>query len=159
MSDKIQFIPLLAEASNTSQFSIFPNENGEGVSISQNEMMELSEKYSKLYQIYIDRQSEHLIKLFDETKPVLDLLGRRALVPLVHCFLDRLVRVKRAVDIAPQALSIPNQEFSPSHDLIETFEHDAITNPAFNQAMIAFLGNILELPESKFLPVFSILSI
>jgi putative transferase (TIGR04331 family) len=141
-------IPLLIETANPGDFSLFPSEAGGGVKITNEEMLQLSCIYSKLYIAFISRMSDHLVRQFELNESAASLLARRALVPLTHCFLDRLVRVKKAIDCAPGQLSTPRQELFLTTDTIEAFEEYAVANPAFNQSMIGFLGRIWLLPES-----------
>lgn len=141
-------IPLLVETCDPEQFALFPNESGGGVTISNDEMLQLSHSYSKLYETYIFRLSAKLEFQFDIEAPAANILARRALVPLMHCFMDRMVRVKKAIDCAPGQLTTPRQELFPATDTIEVFEGAAIANPAFNQYMVWFVGQVWQLPES-----------
>ncbi|HQS58896.1 MAG TPA: hypothetical protein PLU16_10930 [Gallionellaceae bacterium] len=144
--------PLLIESSNPEQIALFPSESGGGVKISNTEMLQLSQDYSGIYEIYISRMSASLVRNFDIKETAARLLARRALVPLIHCFLDRLVRMKKAIDSVSEQLSTPRQELYPAPEMIEAFEECAVSNPAFNQSMIGFLGRIWMLPESDPVP-------
>lgn len=146
-------MPLLIESTKPGEFALFPSETGGGVKITNEEMLQLSGFYSKLYIVYISRMSDHLVRQFKIRESAASLLARRALVPLIHCFMDRLVRVKKAIDCAPGQLSTPRQELFPATDTIEAFEECAVANPEFNQSMIGFLGQIWQLPESDPVPV------
>lgn len=130
------------------KFALFPNESGGGVKIAQEEMLQLSLFYSRLYTIYISRLSVRLAGQFDITESAASILARRALVPLIHCFMDRLVRIGKAIECAPGQLAVPRQELFPILDTIEAFEEYAVANPAFNQSMIWFVGRVWQLPES-----------
>ncbi len=152
MPSKILHIPLLAEAHNNTQFAIFPGESNPGVILSQEEVLELSHIYSNLYEIYISRLSVKLVEEFGLTKSVASILVRRALVPLLHCFLDRLIRVKKAIDIVPGQLTIPKQALFPSLDTVEEFQQCAVDNPVFNQSITGFIGGIWQLPKSESVP-------
>jgi hypothetical protein len=145
-------IPLLAESFDLEKFALFPNELGGWVTITQDEMLQLSQIYSRLYGTYISRLSARLASQFDITDPAASLLARRALVPLIHCFMDRLLRVKKAIDCAPNQLVTPRQKLFPTFDTIEAFEQCAVNNPAFNQSMIWFVGRVWQLPESDPVP-------
>ena len=145
-------IPLLAESFDLEKFALFPSELGGGVTITQDEMLQLSQIYSRLYEIYISRLSVRLASQFNITEPAAGILARRALVPLIHCFMDRLVRVKKAIDCAPDQLATPRQKLFLATDTIEAFQECAVTNPAFNQSMIWFVGRVWQLPESDPVP-------
>lgn len=145
-------IPLVVEFCNPEQFALFPSESGGGVTIAQDEMLQLSQIYSQLYEAYISRLSARLASQFDLTEPVARMLTRRALVPLIHCFMDRLVRVSKAVNCAPGQLVRPRQKLFPTLDTIEDFYQCAVATPAFNQSMIWFVGRVWQLPESDPVP-------
>ena len=145
-------IPLLAESFDPEQFALFPSELGGGVTITQDEILQLSQIYSRLYETYISRLSVRLTSQFDITEPAAGILARRALVPLIHCFMDRLVRVKKVIDCAPSQLITPRQKLFSTLDTIEAFEQCAVNNPAFNQSMIWFVGRVWQLPESDPVP-------
>ena len=145
-------IPLLVETFDPEQFALFPNESGGGVTISNDEMLQLSSLYSKLYETYIFRLSAKLDSQFNISEAAASILARRALVPLIHCFMDRMVRVKKAIECAPCQLTTPRQELFPTTDTIEAFEGAAIGNPAFNQYMVWFVGQVWQLPESDTVP-------
>ena len=142
-------IPLLAESFDPEKFALFPSELGGGVTITRDEMLQLSQTYSRLYETYISRLSIRLASQFDITEPAASMLARRALVPLIHCFMDRLVRVKKAIGRAPSQLITPRQKLFPAADTIEFFEACAVGNPEFNQSMIWFVGRVWQLPESN----------
>ena len=144
--------PLLAESFDPEKFALFPSELGGGVTITQDEMLQLSQTYSRLYETYISRLSVRLVSQFDITEPVANILARRALVPLVHCFMDRLVRVKKAIYCASSQLATPRQKLFPALDTIEAFEQCAGGNPAFNQSIIWLMGRVWQLPESDSVP-------
>jgi len=143
---------LVVESRDKRQFAIFRSEKGGGVVISQQEMLELSNVYSKLYDTYIPRLSNQFTNRFKLTEPAASTLTRRALVPLVHCFFDRLIRAKKAIDIAPSQLTVPYQRPFAPPSTIEAFERCAVENPKFNQSIIGFVGRVWELPESELVP-------
>lgn len=147
-NSNVSTLTLIVESYESDQFSLFQNEKGGGISISQSEVLQLSEIYSKLYQIYIDRLVERLAKTLNESNLVLHILSRRALVPLIHCFFERLIRVKKAIDMSPVQLVIPNQLEVSAMDTIEAFEQAAVDNPIFNQSMINIVSHAWELPET-----------
>jgi hypothetical protein len=146
-------MPLLITSLKPREFALFPSETGGGVKITNEEMLQLSGFYSKLYIVYISRMSDHLVRQFEIKESAASLLARRALVPLIHCFMDRLVRVKKAIDSASGQLSTPLQELFPATNTIEAFEECAVANPAFNQFMVWFVGRIWQMPLSDPVPV------
>lgn len=151
--DAKRALPLLVESSDADQFALFPDEASDGVTITPEENSQLSPIYSQLYETYIARLSARLVHRFDITEPAARILTRRALVPLIHCFLDRLVRVAKAIDRAPGQLTVPRQELFPTLETIEAFEECAVANPAFNQSMISFVARVWQLPETDAVPL------
>lgn len=147
-----RIIPLLVESRHPEQFALFPSELGGGVAISQAEMFQLSQIYSKLYEACISRLSGRLARRFDIAESAASGLARHALVPLIHCFMDRLVRVGKAIDCASGQLGTPRQKLFPMLDTIEAFNQCAVADPAFNQSMIWFVGRVWKLPESDPVP-------
>lgn len=145
-------IPLLVESRQPEQLALFPSEFGGGVIIAQEEMLQLSRLYSPIYEACISRLSGRLVSQFDITDPAASILARHALVPLLHCFLDRLVRVKKAIDCASGQLVTPRQKLLPTTETIEAFNQCAVADPAFNQLMIWFVGRVWQLPESDPVP-------
>lgn len=145
-------VPLLVESSTSEQFALFPSELGGGVRITQGEMLQWSHSYSLLYETYSSRLSARVIGHFDITEPAANILTRRVLVPLIHCFMDRLIRVGKALDCAPKQLVVPRQELFPATDTIEAFEQCAVENPVFNQSMIWFVSRVWQLPEFGLVP-------
>lgn len=117
------------------------------MTISQSEMLRLSQFYSQLYERYIARLSIRLVNELSIAECAARVLVRRALVPLIHCFVDRLVRVGKAIGCAPGQLAVPRQKLFPTLDTIEAFEECAVASPAFNQSTVWFVGRIWQLPE------------
>jgi len=140
--------PLLVETLDPEKFALFPTESGGGVVIPSEELLRLSNSYSKLYAIYISRLSVKFVDEFGISAPAAKQLARHVLVPLIHCFMDRLVRVEKAIDAAPCQLTIPRQGVFSAIGTVESFQGAALLNPAFNQYMVWFVGRVWQLPES-----------
>jgi hypothetical protein len=140
-------IPILAESSSTSEFGLFSSEFGGGVVISQEEMRNLSRTYSKLYEVYISSLSSRLKGSFGISESAANVLVRHAFVPLMFCFMDRLVRINKLLSESPGSFSLPYQCQPPSFELIEEFQELSVGSPEFNQYLIWFVGRIWKLPE------------
>jgi putative transferase (TIGR04331 family) len=143
-----QTIPLLVEARREGEFALFPGESGGGVVLSQDEMLALSRVYSRLYETYVSRLAVRLATRFDIAEAAAKVLARRGLVPVINCFLDRLVRVHKAIASAPGQLATPRQQSFPALGTAEAFERCAVEDPAFNQSVVSFVGGIWDLPEA-----------
>jgi len=146
---KVRAIPLLVETYQAEQFPLFSNEEGGGVLVHLSEVLKFSESYSKLYEIYINRLVERLSETVNESDAALQILTRRALVPLVHCFLDRMIRVKKAIDISSVQLAIPLHKDEIQSYIIEDFESAAVNDPKFNQLIINTISGIWALPKTN----------
>lgn len=146
-------VTLLVESAGPGTISLFPGETTDGVIISRDEILSLSKTYADLYKIYIERMSVQLATHFNVSDAAASLLARRAVVPLIHCFLDRLVRMAKIKETAVDLLQVPNYEEFSTPGVIEEIENNAVSSQAFNQAMIGCLGKIWQLPKSKLKPV------
>lgn len=140
-------IPIVAEPIESEHFALYPTEFGDGVVISQEEMFGLSHSYSKIYQESIAELCAQISRNIDTESVELSILARAGVVPLMHCFLDRLVRIEKAIRLSPTELAIPNQETYPPMDRIETFIEAVTVDPKFNQFLIGFIGRVWNLPE------------
>ena len=146
-----EFIPLVVETDIAGKFSLFPNEANKGIGLSNKEMLKISDACTEIYPIYISRMAECLSQKYALNKSTSNIIARRALVPLTHCFIDRLFRIKKAVDLYPKKLSAPHTSFLPVPDTIESFENLTITSYEFNQSMVSLFSSVWNFPASEIL--------
>jgi putative transferase (TIGR04331 family) len=142
-------IPIKVESESVDEFGLFPNEAGGGIVISQEEMRKLSLSYSKLYEVYIASLSTRFMENFDISRPAACTLVRHAFVPLMFCFMDRLVRINKLLSDFSGQFVLPNQHQSHTFELIEDFQESSLNSPEFNQYLIWFIGRIWNFREVK----------
>ncbi len=138
---------LKAESNSlTDEFGLFPNELGGGVVIPQKEMQKLSISYSKLYEVFIPRISSRIIDNFEISESAAKIIVRQAFIPLIFCFLDRLVRINKLLNKSSEEYILPDQE-KPSHfRFIEELIEFSAFSPSFNQYLVSYVGGIWKLP-------------
>lgn len=124
-------------APNEASLSLFPTERDPGVSFSQEEILLLSRRYAPLYTEISGRVAAGLEASCGLPAPAAAVLARKASVPLVHCFFDRLLRLSCLVARHPDAeLRVANGPDFPPPSLIETFQSLAWSSEAFNDAVL-----------------------
>jgi len=141
--------PIKVESEFFGEFALFPDESGSGIEISQEEMRKFSLKYSRLYEVYISRLAPKLMEQFNISKPSATLLVRQAFVPLLFCFMDRLVRLNILLKKFPGEFVLSSKVKSYKFNLIEDFQEASSMSPEFNQYLIWFIGRIWNLDEFK----------
>ncbi len=81
--------------------SAFPTERETSFRFTQEELLALSPRYSRLYAALIERVSEGLGTRFAVSLEVGRLLARDAVPTLTHVFLDRLLRMDGVLALDP----------------------------------------------------------
>ena len=145
----MDIIPIKVESESGDEFGLFPNESGRGIIVSQEEMNKLSLSYSKLYEVYISIISTKLNENFKISGTVASVLVRQAIVPLMFCFMDRLVRLNKLISKFPRKFVLPSEHQSYAFEQIEDFQKSSLDCPEFNQYLIWFIGRIWNLREVK----------
>lgn len=145
----MDIIPIKVESESGDEFGLFPNEAGSGIIVSQEEMKKLSLSYSKLYEVYISILSTKLNENFKISGTVASVLVRQAIVPLMFCFMDRLVRLNKLISKFPRKFVLPSEHQSYAFEQIEDFQKSSLECPEFNQYLIWFIGRIWNLREVK----------
>ena len=141
--------PIKVESEFFGEFALFPDESGRGIEISQEEMRKFSLTYSRIYEVYISRLAPKLMEQFNISKPSATLLVRQAFVPLLFCFMDRLVRLNILLQKFPGEFVLTNKVKQHKFTLIEDFQEASLNSPEFNQYLIWFIGRIWNLDEFK----------
>ena len=115
-----------------------------GVVLEKLKILELSEHLAYLYIELIENLSSVYSAKYDFPQDALRIILRTAIVPITHCFFERLIRLNKIVShskckpiVAAQALfAIPNT--------IEEFQ-GSVNTQQFNQSVISPLSEVLEL--------------
>jgi putative transferase (TIGR04331 family) len=112
-----------------------------GVVLEKLEILELSEHLAYLYIELIEKLTSVYSSKYDIPRDALRIILRTAIVPIAHCFFERLIRLNKIVTnskcrpiVAAQALfAIPNT--------IEEF-HGSVNTKQFNQSVISLLAEV-----------------
>ncbi len=123
-------------------FPLLPSEAGrDGVALSQDEALRLSPLYSELYLRLSEAVARRLVAHLALAQPAALVLARRAVVPLSHCFLDRLIRLERIVERAGSgALAVAPAGPPPPAPDIEVLQRLAVSSVPFNLHMLERLA-------------------
>lgn len=135
-------VVLEGAAQGVAAFPLLPSETGlDGVALDQDEALRLSPLYSELYLRLSGAVARRLGARFALAHPAALVLARRAVVPLAHCFLDRLIRLERLVEQKGSgALAVASAVSRPAAPDIEVLQGLAASSVAFNLHMLERLA-------------------
>lgn len=122
---------------------LFPDENGAGLSLSQQRIKALSRSYSALYLAMIAELAPEFSRETGVARRVADLVLREALVSPLHCFIDRLLRLEEfgrrnaspAVAAAP-----PARDFDDAAAMRAAAQDSVVFNAGLLAEHAALLG-------------------
>lgn len=134
---------------HSNSFGLFPSESQAGVTFSRAERLDLSRQYSKLYRLYIQHLSESISNEYNISELAAKVLVRRAVVPMLHCFLERLIRINKFIKHVGTNVVLPSQCIYSSLEFIEDFQNAAVSDPEFNQSLINNIGQIWQLSQDS----------
>ncbi|MBI4679327.1 MAG: hypothetical protein HY748_17265 [Elusimicrobia bacterium] len=125
---------------------MFPDEDHEGLKLSQEEVRAMSPLYSRLYVELVDAAAEEMRRRLGLPKPAAEVAAREGIVSPVHFYLDRLVRLHRLAQAhAESPLAVLRVFAGVPNDMVE-FRAKAQSSLAFNQAVLARHAQTLSLP-------------
>ena len=130
------------------EFGLFPTESKDGVSLEKKEILQLSEALSYIYAEIIENVS---LKFSNENlidQKATRVICRRALVPILHCLFERLIRINKAVNFYSVKKFRNKKSLFLTPNTIEDFEVK-ITTEEFNDFIILYLSSIWELEKTK----------
>jgi hypothetical protein len=113
-----------------------------GVVLEQSEILDLSEHLSHLYIELIERLSLVYSAKYDLPQDGLQIILRRAIVPITHCFFERLIRVNKIVNASSLKTHVTEQASFPIPNTIEEFDGWVTISPKFNQSVISLLSEV-----------------
>lgn len=128
------------------ELSLFPTETMNGPSFSQEELLKLSGLFAPLYQSYVDNLSRSYSSHFRMPVRVCEIVVRESIVPLVHFFLDRLLRMDlhlKEYGSYDMAVMDPGPVDVPMN--IETFKLYSWSSFEFNQSVLCRLAEVFGL--------------
>jgi hypothetical protein len=127
--------------------SLFPSESSPGVSFSQQEVLAQSARYAPLYAELSAAIASALTRERGMPPAAAAVLTRKAVVPLTHCFFDRLLRLHRLLEGRrgdPPAVAQAPSFAAPA--LVEDLQALAVGSDAFNAWVLSRLAPVWELP-------------
>lgn len=124
---------------------LFPDENGAGLALSQERLKALSRHYSTLYLALLAELTGPVARELDLPARSVELVMREGLVPPLHCFLDRLLRLEEfgRARAAPAVAAAP-----PPRDTDDAaaFRAAAQSSTVFNAGLLAQAALLLGWP-------------
>lgn len=130
------------------EFGLFPTESKDGVSLEKKEILELSEALSYIYAEIIENVSLKFSKENLIDQKATRVICRRALVPILHCFFERLIRINKAFNFYSVKKFSNKKSLFLTPNTIEDFETQ-ITTEQFNDFVILYLSSIWKLEKIK----------
>jgi len=130
------------------EFGLFPTESKGGVILEKKEILELSEALSYIYAEIIENVSLKFSKEHPIHQDATKVICRRALVPILHCFFERLIRINKAINFCAVKKFSNKKSLFLTPNTIEDFETQ-ITTEKFNDFVILYLSSIWKLEKTK----------
>lgn len=128
---------------------LLPGERTEGVRIPLEEALRLSPAYAGLCDSACEALASSMAEKLRLPRPSALVLARVGLAPLLHAFLDRVIRLDRlASRHASGALAVRSPKPAPAPALVEDFRDLAVTSADFNQVLLARAARCLGVPIS-----------
>ena len=134
--------------SSKNEFGLFLTESRDGVILEKEEIFELSEALSPIYVELIENISLKFSDKYLLPQDAMRVICRRALVPIIHCFFERLIRINKAVNYYSVKNFSAKQEQFLTPNTIEDFQIILDTDK-FNQFIISFFADIFELKKCQ----------
>lgn len=123
------------------EFGLFPTESKDGVILEKKEILELSEALSPIYIELIENLSLKFSNEYSIPQDATKVICRRAMVPIIHCFFERLIRINKAVNYYLVRKVSAEKGLFLTPNIPENFDECFITDK-FNQFIISFLADI-----------------
>lgn len=136
--------------------SLFPSERHEGVALSQEKLIELSTLYSSLYVRLCAAVAGRLASRPGVGPAAARTTVREALVPIVHFYLDRLLRLELLLLSRPGASwRVPRPASAPTAGRCGEFNSLCFSSHDFNQDLLCRLAALWNIPLEGGLPAAS----
>ncbi|EMO15262.1 hypothetical protein LEP1GSC175_1691 [Leptospira santarosai str. HAI821] len=130
--------------------SLMPTEFGGGISFSNDEIISQSLNYSYLYETLISSLSTQIAEKFDITFTSAKVISRVGVVPLVHFFMDRLIRLDLMIRLNGKVAIAKSEQEYKRIDSIDSFCKDVAHSDDFNQYLLSLLAKIWDLEIVSF---------
>ncbi|MBI5211330.1 MAG: hypothetical protein HY927_15255 [Elusimicrobia bacterium] len=129
---------------------LFPGEAGRGVAFSQEESVRQSGLLAPLYEELISAVAARTSRRCGVPAAAGEVLARVAIVPVVCCFMDRLLRLERLMRGRDGARpAVLRCEYPEAPQGFEAYIGSAGASAGFNQALLGELAAIWDLPPAR----------
>jgi len=113
-----------------------------GGALSNSEILSLSHNLSFIYIEIIDKLSLSFSIKYSLSSDALKIILRSAVVPITHCFFERLIRLNKIVNASSIKPSVSEEAFLPLPNIIEDFQSYASSSIKFNQSVVVLLSEV-----------------
>jgi hypothetical protein len=140
--------PIIVKKCNINGYILYPDENGNGVVLSEQCQLGLFKFSSKLYPNLIDIVGKNIKGKFECSPAVIDAITHHTIINLLHVFFDTTIRIGIAVNTSQDTLCViktGNLEYPSS---IENFSINAQLDENFHQSLIYFISSIWNIKET-----------
>ncbi len=130
-------------------YALYPDENENGVRLSESDHLELFECLTKIYPEVIHKVSKSLQNKFEISPVVIDAITKHTIIPLLNVFFDITTRIGIAVNVERDVLNIIKMVNIEPPSSIDEFSVKAKNDEFFNQFLIYYTGSIWNLAEAS----------
>ena len=125
----------IRENKKISEFGLFQTELSDGVILKKSEILKFSEALSPIYIELIENLSLKFSNEYSISQDATRVICRRAMVPIIHCFFERLIRINKAVNYYLVRKVSAEKGLFLTPNIPENFDECIITDK-FNQFII-----------------------
>ncbi|MDC0964700.1 transferase [Candidatus Pseudothioglobus singularis] len=111
------------------------------------EVLALSQSLSYVYIEIIEKLTLRFSAEYELPSDALRVIIRSAIVPITHCFFERLIRLNKVVNSSNSKLSISEEEFFPTPNTIADFQNRTANSIKFNQSVFVLLSEVWKLEK------------
>jgi putative transferase (TIGR04331 family) len=133
---------LVLENGIENELTLYPNEDGQGVVISQDEMLNISKKYYKIYDVITSRFSAVIDDALRVEGVSTEVVVRNACVPIVYAYLDRLIRLNKIVISSGLDFNVPKVINYTTPLSVSEFRDNINQSPDFNEYIVAWISRL-----------------
>jgi putative transferase (TIGR04331 family) len=138
---------LVLENSIKDGLVLYPNEDGQGIIISQDEMLELSNHYYKIYDVIVSRLSARINDLLNVDGISTEIVIRNASIPIIYAYLDRLIRLNKLVISNGLDFNVPKIVDCITPLSVNVFRENIDQSPGFNEYIVAWVSRLWNIKQ------------
>ncbi len=116
-------------------------------SLDNADLQALSKSLSYIYIEIIEKVSAEFSLKYKLPSEALKSILRSTIIPITHCFFERLIRLNRIVDSSEGKPTIYEEECFPIPSSIEDFQKQTTESIKFNQSVLTFLSEVWNLEK------------